>query len=469
MNRPVLRALTVLLALALTATSATAENWPHWRGPNFDGTSAETDLPTQWHAGEDGTENIRWHVELPGAAGSSPIVWDDTVYLTSAEADGDGLSVLAIGTDGTMRWQTQVDSGSVTVFEQFAHETNAAASSPVTDGEHVWALFGTGKLYRLSVDGKIMWTVDLVERYGAPSLYFGYSASPLLLDGRLYIQLLHAEAQLVVALDAATGQEIWKVERPSDSKQESRQSYASVLPYRSGDATQILIHGSDYLTGHDAGTGEELWRFGTLNPEDSYNPMYRFVTSPVVHDDLVVVPTAKRGPVFGLRPGDARGNLATDAPSIAWTLERGTPDVPSPVVLGGIVYLSGENGRLTALDLETGEEIYAERAHQSQHRGSPVVGRRQGLPRGHRRHRHGGEGGTHVRGSGAEHHRGGTTGRVAGGVWRRDLPADLRVALRRRAEKKVLSRTLSSVRLLCNNGWTCPSIAELDPAHRTAQ
>ena len=368
-----LRVVVAFSSLLVAAIPAAAENWPHWRGPNFDGTSTETGLPTEWQANADGTKNVRWRYDLPGPAGSSPIVWGDTVYLTSADADGDGLSVLAIGTDGALRWQTQVDSGSVKVFEQFAHETNAAASSPVTDGEYVWALFGTGKLYRLSSDGKITWTVDLAARYGAPSLYFGYSASPLLLEGRLFLQLLHAEAQLVVALDAATGEEIWKAERPSDSKQESRQSYASVLPFEAGGKTQILIHGSDYLTGHDVDTGEELWRFGTLNPEDSYNPMYRFVTTPVVRDDLIVVPTAKRGPVFGLRPGKARGDLATDAAQATWTLERGTPDVPSPVIADGIVYLSGENGRLTALDAASGEEIYAERAHQSQHRGSPIA------------------------------------------------------------------------------------------------
>lgn len=366
------------LALALTAAGpavAGAENWPHWRGPNLDGTSSETGLPTEWHAAEDGTKNVRWRVDLPGPAGSSPIVWDDTVYLTTTSTEGDALSVLAIDTDdGSLRWQTNVDSGNVEVFEMFAHETNAAASSPVTDGEHIWAIFGTGKLYRIATkDGAITWTVDLAQRYGAPSLYFGYSASPLLLDGRLYLQLLHADAQLVVALDASTGEEIWKTERPSDSQQESRQSYASVLPFRTGDSTQILIHGSDYLTGHEPGSGNELWRFGTLNPEESYNPMYRFVTSPVVHQDLIVVPTAKRGPVFGLRPGSGSGALTTHGEHVAWTLERGTPDVPSPVVADGIVYLSGENGRLTALDVASGEEIYAERAHQSQHRGSPIA------------------------------------------------------------------------------------------------
>lgn len=351
---------------------ADAENWPHWRGPHLDGTSAETGLPTTWHSGEDGEANIRWRFDLPGPAGSSPIVWDDTVYLTSADS-GEGLWVYAVGTDGTLRWKTAVDSGSVKVFEQLAHETNAAASSPVTDGEHLWVLFGTAKLYRLSLDGKITWTVDLAERYGAPSLYFGYSASPLLHDGRLYVQLLHADAQLVVALDGSTGEEIWTNERPSDAQQESRQSYASVLPYRSGDELQILVHGSDYLTAHDPATGKELWRFGTLNPEDGYNPMFRFVTTPVVHGDLIVVPTAKRGPVYGLRPGDALGALATSGPHVAWAMERGTPDVPSPLVADGLVYLADENGRLIVLDATSGEEVYAERAQQGPHRGSPVL------------------------------------------------------------------------------------------------
>lgn len=355
-----------------------AETWPHWRGPSLDGTAHAANLPTEWQATGDGKANVRWRRELPGPAGSTPLVWGDAIYLTSADADGDGLSVLAYGTDGTPRWQTEVDSGSVDVFPQLAHETNAAAPSPVTDGEHLWALFGTAKLYCLALGGEnpgqVMWTVDLAERYGAPSLYFGYSASPLLHNGRLVLHLLHGEDQRVIALDAATGEELWNVERATDAEKESLHSYASPLPFTGSDGTeQILIHGADYLTGHDAATGRELWRFGTLNPKASYNPTYRFVTSPTVHGDLIVVPTAKRGPVYGLRPGDARGALATDGPQVVWTLERGTPDVPSPVVSGGLVYLAGENGRLTVLDVETGEEIYAERAHQSPHRASPVV------------------------------------------------------------------------------------------------
>lgn len=385
--------LVLLLLLPATAAAesmadATAENWPHWRGPHLDGTSTETGLPTSWSAAEGETKNIRWRFDLPGPAGSTPIVWDDAIFVTSTDEEADALRVFAVGRDGELRWQADPDAGAVEVFPQLAHETNAAAPSPVTDGEHVWVLFGSARLFQFDAEsGEIGWSVDLAERYGEPSLYFGLSTSPLLYDGRLYLQLLHADDQLVLALDAATGDEIWRHERPTDAEKESLHSYTSVIPFSPGpdESELLLVHGADYLTAHHSGDGREVWRFGTLNPKESYNPTYRLVATPVVHDGLVVVPTAKRGPVFGLRPADApeptRNEDEADGSihvrpgddAVRWTLERGTPDVPSPVVGGGLVYLAGENGRLTVLDVATGEEVYAERVHQSPHRGSPVL------------------------------------------------------------------------------------------------
>lgn len=369
--------LTLLLALFLPlGPTADAENWPHWRGPHIDGTSTATGLPSAWSADGETTENVRWRVDLPGSSASTPVIWGDTIYLTSAREQDDALLLLAIGTDGETRWEKRVDDGALEVWEQFAHETNATSPSPVTDGEHVFALFATGKLHAFTVSGEKAWEVDLTERYGELSLYFGLSTSPLLHEGRLYLQLLNTNAQWVVALDAKTGREVWKHERATDARQECLHSYASVIPYPAAGAKakSLLVHGADYTTAHDLETGTETWRFGTLNPEEGYNPSFRLVATPVVGDDgLVIVPTAKRGPVFGLRPGESRGAIAPSAAAVDWTLERGTPDVPSPIVADGLVYLVDENGRLTVLDAESGETIYAERVHQGTHRGSPVL------------------------------------------------------------------------------------------------
>lgn len=356
--------------LAMVASAAVAENWPHWRGPRFDGTSRAENLPTRWSQ----EENVAWRLELKGAAASTPVVWGDRIFLTGTE--GKKLLAMAIDTSGKVLWRREVDQGAYEFkggMAQFAIETNPASPSPVTDGKHVWTLFGTGALVAFDHDGKQVWQVDLKERYGELSLYFGLSASPFLHDGRLYLQLLNTNDQRVVALDAATGAEVWSHQRPTDARAECLHSYASPLVFGSGKDAYLLIHGADYLTAHRPADGTEIWRHGGLNPEDGYNPSLRLVASPVVHDGLLVLPSAKNGPVYGIDPAKARGGDITGAEaSTRWHLERGTPDVPSPLVKDGLVYLSRENGRLTCLDGASGEILYAERVHTSTHRGSPL-------------------------------------------------------------------------------------------------
>ena len=354
----------ILLILLTSAGAAWAENWPQWRGPRLDGTSAESGLPTRWSR----TENLRWRLELPGPAASTPIVWEDRIFLTSTREDGDELLLLAVSRDGEILWERVADRGSVEVFSFARHETSPASPSPVTDGEHVWALFATGKLVSFDLDGRLVWETDLAARYGRPNMYFGLAMSPLLHGDRLYLQLLHTDAQLVLALDKATGREVWKIERPTDARDECLHSYASPVPF--GDT--VLIHGADYITAHRMTDGAELWRYGTLNPAESYNSAYRLVATPVVDGDLVVVPTAKRGPVFGLRPAAAKGRITAASGGVSWALERGTPDVPSPLVHDGLVYLGGERGTLTVLDAGSGEKLYDERIHEGPHRASLV-------------------------------------------------------------------------------------------------
>ena len=178
----------------------------------------------------------------------------------------------------------------------------------------------------------------------------------------------------MVALDGKTGKEVWKHERPTDATDECLHSYTSVLPFTAESGGDVLlVHGADYLSAHSFADGAEIWRYGSLNPKDNYNPMYRLVSTPIAKDGLIVVPTAKRGPVFGLRPGAAKGKIEDNAPQVAWKLDRGTPDVPSPLIADDLVYLADENGRLTVVDVTNGETLYAERVHQSPHRGSPVL------------------------------------------------------------------------------------------------
>ena len=353
------------------ATPGAAENWPHWRGPSFDGTSSATGLPSEW----DRTKNVKWRLEMPGDSAATPIVWDGKIFVTSTAKDSDQLLVMAIDPSGKVLWKKSVTQGAYDFqggLAQFKTETSPASPSPVTDGKHLWVLFGNGNLAALDLAGNEIWKTDLEARYGEFSLYFGLSSSPFVAGDRLYLQVLNTNSQLVLALDKTTGEEIWKHERATDARAECRHSYTSPQVFRAGDRDLLLVHGADYVSAHRLDSGAEQWRHGALNPQDGYNPALRLVATPVFADGLLVVPSAKRGPVFGLDPRGASGNITGSAKHTTWQLERGTPDVPSPLVQGGLVYLSGENGRLTCLDAETGESIYAERVHSGPHRGSPV-------------------------------------------------------------------------------------------------
>ena len=196
------------------------------------------------------------------------------------------------------------------------------------------------------------------------------STTPLVDKDRLYIHLIHSNAWLVLALDKMTGKEIWKHKRESDATDECEQAYTSPILYRDAEREYLVVHGADYVTAHSLEDGSEIWRCGGLNPVMGYNPSLRFVASPVATEGLIVVPSAKNGPVLGIDPA-AKGDI-TDSKWQLWKLRQGTPDVPSPVIQDGLVYLCRERGDLICLDAETGEQLYRERTHRHRHRASPV-------------------------------------------------------------------------------------------------
>jgi outer membrane protein assembly factor BamB len=358
------KSISILILLLFAFSYLNAENWPNWRGPRRDGTSSETGLPQKWSK----TENVIWRTPLPGPAASTPIVWGNRIFLTSAE--GDDLVLICISTDGKILWKQVVGSGNRNAK---GDEANLAAPSPSTDGKYVFTFFGSGDLAAYDFTGKQIWKTDLQKSYGNFDLNFVMSSTPLLDGDRLYLQLIHSGAQLVMALDKSTAKEIWKKERRTDARDECLHSYTSPYLYREGKREFLLIHGADYITAHQLKDGTELWRAGSFNPKERYNPNFRFVASPVATAGLIVVPTAKNGPVIGLNP-DAQSDITNSLQKRVWTLERGTPDVPSPLINQGIVYLNRENGALIAIDAKTGNQIYQERAYEQRHRGSPVYG-----------------------------------------------------------------------------------------------
>jgi len=343
----------LLFAAALCSLeSGRADNWPNWRGPHGNGISSEKNVPADWGP----EKNVAWKVALPGPAGATPVVWGDQIFLTSVNEAGE-LLLIAFDTTGKEQWKQVVATGNKTAR---GDEGNSASPSPVTNGKHVWTFMGEGTMACYTVEGKEVWKFNLQDRYGKFSIQFGMSSTPVLDNGVLYIQLIHGEGNpktreaIVVALEATTGNEIWKVDRPSDAEAENEHSYASATMYDDGKTKMLLSHGADFIVAHDLKDGHEIWRCGGLNRRDDtvlpYDPTLRFVASPVSAPGIIVVPTAKQH---------------------LWTWKR-TPDVPTPVIVDDIVYLCMENGNLTVLEAMSGKEVYSEATHRQRHRASPV-------------------------------------------------------------------------------------------------
>jgi outer membrane protein assembly factor BamB len=344
------------------AAVAPAENWPQWRGPTDDGICRETNLPTDWGA----TKNIAWKLPLPGMGGSTPVIWGDRIFLTSE--DGDDVVLLCVSTAGKPVWKRKLGTGRARFRRD---EGNQASPSPSTDGRHVFAFTGTGDFACFDFAGKEIWKFNAQERYGPFKIQHGMHVTPLLYGDRLYHSLLHSGGWWVLAIDKITGKEVWKVKRDSDARAECEQAYASPCLWHNGKDAYLIVHGCDYTTAHRLSDGGEIWRLGDLNPKDQYNPTLRFVTTPVAAADLIVVPTAKSGPVIGVKP-EAKGLITTASPFEQWRKPRITPDVPSPLVNDGLVYLCRETGVLICLDAKTGQERYQQRLHAARYRASPV-------------------------------------------------------------------------------------------------
>ncbi len=349
------------------------DNWPQWRGPDQNGVSAATELPTTWSL----TKNIVWKTALPSWSASTPIIWGDRIFVTSPspaaseeekEPGGKELLLLCISrVNGKELWRHKLHEGNWLYRKQ-----NNTSPSPVTDGKHVWVVTGTGQVTALDMDGKVLWKRNLQKDYGDFGLNFGYASSPLLYDGKLILEVLHGfrtdDPSYIVAFDTMTGKELWRRERPTDAWAESPDAYTTPAVLTQGKVTQVVISGGDYVTGHDPETGKELWRAGGLNPEKRRN--YRVVASPLVVNDMIYAPTRKR-PLLALRAGG--GGDVTDNIVWRWT-GAGAPDVPTPVCDGSYFYMVDDRGRATCLDAKSGEVIWGpERTAQGIVSSSPVL------------------------------------------------------------------------------------------------
>jgi len=375
-----LRPLVSTIALAaclslLTPAPSAAENWPSFRGPFARGVADDHGLPAEWNLAAG--QHIRWTAEIPGLGHSSPIVWGDRLFVTTAVSPAAGVLVLGdqggtrqAGDEGAFSWRLYcLDQASGEILwqrEAFAGKPRAprhvkssqANATPATDGKIVVALFGSEGLVAWDFTGKELWRKDLgildPGLFGDPSSHWGHASSPVIHGGRVFVQVDRHRDSYVAAFDAASGRELWRVAR------DEKPVWATPTIHEEGGRAQLIVVGGDFDRGYDPETGKELWRF----PRD-----YEVKTpTPFVAGDLVVLSGGYRGqPLYTVAAG-AAGTAAA-----VWTSEPGGPYTSTPVAYEGLLYFVRDTGILTVLDLATGAQVYRERL-DSTFSASPVAG-----------------------------------------------------------------------------------------------
>ena len=361
LSRMLEKSFSTLAVVVMTASFVHGEDWPHWRGPTRDGVSGETELPTEWSP----TQNITWRIPMPDRSGSTPIIWGETIFLNVADA-GELFLWALDRNDGALKWKAFVSGG-----DRRQRKQNMSSPSPVTDGDRVWVMTGTGLLRAFDFDGKEQWSRDIQSDYGRFGLNWGYASSPLLFEGALYVPVLHGmktdDPSYLLKIDAATGETMWRVERPTNAIRESPDAYITPALLEYDGKREIVLTGGDVVTGHDLGTGEELWRADGLNPENDRN--YRIIASPVVFGGIIYAPTRVR-PMLALKAG-GRGDITTS--HLLWKFGDG-PDVPTPVTDGEYLYVVNDRGVTYCLDAKSGEVIWGpQRIASGTYSSSPVL------------------------------------------------------------------------------------------------
>lgn len=334
--KPILASLAIILT---TATLARAEDWPCWRGPTRDGVSRDTHLPTEWTK----RKNIAWRVEVPGIGHSSPIVWGERVYVTSATGPADKVHWWLFcfdRTNGEHLWKTEAATGR---GEKFHNKHGRASSTPATDGEFIWTYFGAGGAACIDSAGKVVWHARIRD-YSNP---WG-SAGSVLLDGeRVYLNADDDEDPFLIALDKKTGATIWKTERPGQSRSFSTPAIVSVP---GTDRREIVVNGYLRVKGYDAETGAELW---------TVEGMKQYVTpTPIVADGLVYCSSGRAGPTMAIRPGGSGDVTKTH---VVWTVPTGSPYISSPVLWDNFLFMINGTGVGYGVDATKGKVLWQER------------------------------------------------------------------------------------------------------------
>ena len=355
-----MKRLPLFLAATLCASLVHAANWPQWRGPNFDGSSPEKGLPEKFSK----TENVAWTAPLPGPSGATPVIFGDDVFVNSIDAAKKSRVALCLDRKtGSVKWQQDLGPG-VTQDDK----SNFSSPSPVTDGQFVYFYYGNGELACFEVGGKKIWSRNIQKDHGPFAYQWTYSASPLLSDGRLYIQVLQRDVPVngrgnphndsyLLAVDPKTGKDLWKHIRPADAMAESLEAFSTPVPFTHNGRKEILIVGGDCITGHNPATGQELWRWGTWNPQKITH--WRLVPSPVAGAGIVLACGPKNAPITAVKLG---GSGKIEDSTLAWqsTDRDVTSDVPTPLFYEGKFFvLNGGKRKLLCVEPSNGKVIWS--------------------------------------------------------------------------------------------------------------
>jgi outer membrane protein assembly factor BamB len=352
-------------------------HWPQFRGSGAAGVGDGANLPDSWDAASG--EGIRWKTRIPGLAHASPVVWGDRVFLaTAVSSNPDASFKPGLYGEGTAsedvtvhRWQLVAldkHDGEVlwtrTAYEGVPLEkrhikATYANASPVTDGRHVVAFFGSQGLFAYGVEGALKWKRDLgrldVGAYDAPDYEWGPASSPIIHEGLVIVQCDQQQGSFLMALRLSDGETVWKAERdelPSWST-------PTIYPGHEGGRVELVTNAPNFIRGYDPRTGEERWRLGRSSKITAPTPIY--------DEDLIVVVSGRRpnAPIFVLRSG-AEGDitLPEDAESgghVLWTRERAGSYMPTPLIYDGHLYVLKNQGILACYDLRSGEKRYEQR------------------------------------------------------------------------------------------------------------
>lgn len=341
-----MRLVASMCLIAVLASPLLANNWPNWRGPDYNGVASGKGYPTEWSE----TKNVLWKVELPGLGSSTPIVWGEHIFLTSG-ADGKN-ALLAFNKNGKEQWRVTVGS------ERPRKNKKASGCNPscVTDGQFVFAYFKSGDLACVDFSGKVVWETNLQKKFGEDSLWWDLGTSPVLTKAHCVIAVMQTGSSYLVAFDKGTGKVAWKQDRNVEAPEESAQSYTTPVVLTENGKETLIVLGADHVTAHDAANGQELWRVGGLNPNPTSEKRLRSIASAVVANGVVIAPYVRGKELTAIKLG-GQGDVTKS--HIAWKKTNFGTDVPTPAVADGKLYVLGDRGQVTCLDIVSGKEIWS--------------------------------------------------------------------------------------------------------------